>query len=141
MYPHRNNTHLPVQFTTQHLAVKTVVDYAYLSVIINSRKEILWSTKSQIRFIETVLMGFPITTLCVTENEDHTYSLLEGVEPFVALKRFTDNQLYLGETHLRCLKSLAGATYETLPDDTRVQFDNARVTVHIITGIPADNPI
>jgi uncharacterized protein with ParB-like and HNH nuclease domain len=75
----------------------------------------VWDKKKQIAFIESVLLGLPMTYLFVAPNalKSERFELVDGVQRLKTLEAFLNNELILN--HLKKLTLLNGFRFQDLP--------------------------
>ena len=95
----------------------------------------VWNRKQMDRFIESLLLGFPIPGIfLVRQQSDKRYLVLDGQQRLGTLKAF-----YKGthETKVFALSNVAeefrGLTYETLSDAQRRVLDNAFLQATVVS--------
>jgi uncharacterized protein with ParB-like and HNH nuclease domain len=75
----------------------------------------VWDKKKQIAFIESVLLGLPITPIVVAPDAtlSERFELVDGVQRLKTLEAFVNNELMLN--HLKKLTLLNGFRFQDLP--------------------------
>jgi uncharacterized protein with ParB-like and HNH nuclease domain len=75
----------------------------------------IWDKKKQIAFIESVLLGLPMTYIVVAPSALHSerFELVDGVQRLKTFEAFLNNELILN--HLKKLTLLNGFRFQDLP--------------------------
>jgi len=95
----------------------------------------VWNRPQMDKFIESILLGYPIPGIFLVKQPDKRYLVLDGQQRLTTLRRFKDG---IHETREFSLRNVAdefkGLTYKTLPDDLRRQFENTFIQAIIVTS-------
>lgn len=81
---------------------------------IEFQRKFVWDIAKQSRFIESILMGFPIPPFYLNAQPDGAYIIIDGLQRTTTLNRFLNNEFPL--TKLQSLKKLEGLTFSKLPN-------------------------
>ena len=88
----------------------------------------VWRRAQKDRFIESLLLGFPVPGIFLVEQPGKKYLVLDGQQRLTTLASF-----YAGTMKLEYVDSaFAGLTYNTLPDDVRRSLDDTFIQSIII---------
>lgn len=100
----------------------------------------VWTRPQMDRFIESLLLGFPIPGVFFVRQTDRRYLVLDGQQRLVTLREFYSG-LHRGREFAlaNVSKDFVGLTYKTLPDGLRRVLDNAFIQATIVDtdGSPA----
>lgn len=77
----------------------------------------LWDTKRASKLIESLLMNIPIPVIYLSENSEHNYEVIDGVQRLTSLFKFLDNEFSLSD--LEYMQSLKGQKFVDL--DKKIQ--------------------
>ena len=93
----------------------------------------VWNRNQMDRFIESLLLGFPIPGIMLVQQQDKRYLVLDGQQRLSTMRAFYRG-LHAGkEFALRGVSdSFKGLTYATLPVEQRRQLDNAFIQATIV---------
>ncbi len=102
-----------------------------------------WEVEQKTRFIESILLGIPIPPIFVAEDEDGVWELVDGLQrvstvlSFFGILRMEDNGIQREKNNWRLsegerVPSLEGFTYETLPNQFRLNIKRATCRVEIL---------
>ena len=86
------------------------------------QREFVWDPKKQSKFIESVLLGVPLTPFLVSEDEDGRLEIIDGSQRIRTLIAFYENQLKLRK--LNNLKIINTTKYKDLPKRSQTYFKN-----------------
>ncbi len=85
------------------------------------QKEFVWNNEKQSRFIESVLLGVPLTPFVVSEDKNYRLEIIDGSQRIRTLIAFYENRLRLNK--LDKLDKLIGAKYKDLSRRTKGYFE------------------
>lgn len=94
------------------------------------QREFVWNNEKQSRFIESVLLGVPLTPFLVSEDENHRLEIIDGSQRIRTLIAFYDDLLRLNK--LDKLDKLKGAKHKDLPKRTQGYFWNRDFKIIIV---------
>jgi len=94
------------------------------------QREFVWNNEKQSRFIESVLLGVPLTPFLVSEDEDRRLEIIDGSQRIRTLIAFYENNLRLRK--LEKLDKLNKAKYTDLPIRTQKYFENRDFKIIIV---------
>jgi hypothetical protein len=85
----------------------------------------VWTRPQMDRFIESLLLGYPIPGIFLVRQADRRYLVLDGQQRLRTLQRFYEGTVDGREFSLKNVgESLRGLTYSTLPEEQRRLLDN-----------------
>lgn len=95
----------------------------------------VWRKPQMDRFIESLLLGYPIPGIFLVKQSDNRYLVLDGQQRLSTLRFFVDG-IYGGRVF--SLDNVAdrfkGLTYKGLPDDLRRKFDNTFIQAILVAS-------
>lgn len=99
------------------------------------QRAFVWRRPQMDKFIESILLGYPIPGVFLVKQSDARYLVLDGQQRLLTLKFFRDG-IYEGrEFALKNVQDeLKGLTYKTLPDDLRRIFENTFIQAIVVTS-------
>jgi len=100
------------------------------------QREFVWNNEKQSRFIESVLLGVPLTPFLVSEDENHRLEIIDGSQRIRTLIAFYDDVLRLRK--LDKLDKLKGAKYKDLPKHIQRYFENRDFKIIIVDEAKSD---
>lgn len=86
------------------------------------QRNFVWDPKKQSKFIESVLLGVPLTPFLVSEDEDGRLEIIDGSQRIRTLIAFFENKLKL--RNLNKLENINTAKYKDLPKRSQTYFKN-----------------
>lgn len=85
----------------------------------------VWNRPQMDRFIESLLLGYPIPGIFLVRQADRRYLVLDGQQRLRTLQHFYEGTFADRAFSLRNVgEALKGLTYQTLPEDQRRLLDN-----------------
>ena len=94
------------------------------------QRNYVWDNKRASLLVESILMNVPIPVIYVSENEDSSWSIIDGLQRLYSLQRFYSNELKL--SGLEVLQELKSFTYHKLSDKARRILDNGILRIILI---------
>jgi hypothetical protein len=93
------------------------------------QREFIWSKDNQCKFIESVILGFPIPMLFVADLADGTLEVVDGAQRVSTLEAFVAGDLVL--SGLEILPSLNGFTFLDLsiPQKRKIETRPLRIVI------------
>ncbi len=91
----------------------------------------VWSEHSKVRLIESLLLGYPIPLIFLSENSDGRLEIVDGVQRITTLSSFRNDQLKLKK--LDKLTEFDGFTYSTLPLAEQRKFSDRSLRVIVLS--------
>lgn len=94
------------------------------------QRDYIWNKKQASKFIESLLLGIPVPTIFLSENEDSTFEVIDGQQRLTSLSLFWTGKLTL--TGLTTLAEYNGKKYVDLNADIKRMLSNSRTMSVII---------
>lgn len=98
------------------------------------QRAFIWKKEQMDRFIESLLLGFPIPGIFLVQQGDSSYLVLDGQQRLMTLEFFYSGELGGGQTFT--LENVAdefrGLTYRTLSDTQRRALDTTFIHATIV---------
>ena len=92
------------------------------------QRNFVWDTARKCRFIESILLGYPIPFMFFSDNDDGRCDIVDGAQRTSTLEEFLNNDLVLSD--LKKLTELNGFTFNQLPPPVQRKF--SKTTLRII---------
>jgi len=92
------------------------------------QRQFVWDTTRKCRFIESILLGYPIPFMFFSDNDDGRCDIVDGAQRTSTLEEFLSNDLVLSD--LKKLTELNGFTFNQLPPPVQRKFN--KTTLRII---------
>jgi len=97
------------------------------------QRAFVWTRSQMDRFIETLLLGYPIPGIFLVKQQDRRYLVLDGQQRLRTLQHFYEGVHDGKEFALRNVgERFKGLTYKTLPEEQRRQIDNSYFQATIV---------
>ncbi|MEO0044671.1 MAG: hypothetical protein RL329_4120 [Bacteroidota bacterium] len=90
----------------------------------------VWKAAQKSRFIESLLMGFPIPPFYLNLREDGSYLIIDGLQRTITLKEYLNNEFTLSE--LTSLKRYNGKYFKDLPTALQAKMEDRGLNVYIL---------
>ena len=97
------------------------------------QREFVWKPNKQSRFIESVLLGVPLTPFLVSEDEDNRLEIIDGSQRIRTLLAFYENKLKLRT--LKILTEIEAAKFEDLPRSLKNYIKNKDFRVIVVSHV------
>lgn len=98
------------------------------------QRSFVWRRPQMDRFIESLLLGYPVPGILLVRQTDKRYLVLDGQQRLRTLQRFIEG---VHDGHEFALKNVAdqfqSLTYKTLSDDLRRQVDDTFLQATIVS--------
>ncbi|MGL5824658.1 MAG: DUF262 domain-containing protein [Nocardioides sp.] len=97
------------------------------------QRSFVWTKPQMDRFVESLLLGYPIPSILLVRQPDKRYLVLDGQQRLRTLQQF-----YKGVHHDRVFSltnvsdEFRDLTFETLPDNLRRQINNTYIQATIV---------
>lgn len=106
----------------------------------NFQRAFRWSISQQSKLIESILIGVPLPSIFVYQNQDAKWEVVDGVQRISTIIQFMgelkdEKEIKLPSTMLeetKYLKSLKEISWKDLPAELQLDFKRARIEVKII---------
>lgn len=99
------------------------------------QRSFVWNRPQMDKFIESILLGYPIPGIFLVKQPDKRYLVLDGQQRLSTLRHFEEGIHSGREFSLRNVSDeFKNLTYKSLPDDMRRQFDNTFIQAIIVTS-------
>ena len=79
------------------------------------QRDYVYNDKQASKLVESVLLGIPIPTIYLCQEEDNTYSVIDGQQRITSLVKYLKNEFAL--SGLKELNELNGKFFKDLPKD------------------------
>jgi len=100
------------------------------------QREFVWNNEKRSRFIESVLLGVPLTPFLVSEDENGRLEIIDGSQRIRTLISFYDNVLRLRK--LKKLDQLNSAKFKDIPKKIQRYFENRDFKIIIVDEANAE---
>lgn len=90
----------------------------------------VWKPKQKSKFIESIILNFPLPPIYLNETKETTYIVIDGLQRSTALTQFYSGELEL--TGLEALPKYNGNKFKDLSETLQSKFENKKLTVFIL---------
>lgn len=90
----------------------------------------VWSREQQSKFIESIILNFPLPPIYLNETTESTYIVIDGLQRSTALKQFYKNEFAL--KGIEAVPKYNGSKFDDLPESLQSKFEDKKLTVFIL---------
>jgi hypothetical protein len=133
-----NNTSISYDYKTKDYPFEVIVtkfgdesDPESTLYVPEYQREFIWEPKRQSRFIESVLLGVPLTPFLVSEDENNRLEIIDGSQRIRTLIAFSEDRLRL--RNLEKLDKINGAKFKDLPRKLQNNINNRDFKVIVVS--------
>jgi hypothetical protein len=110
-----------------------------VSDVAGFQRKFVWKKTQMDRFIESLLLGFPIPGIFLVQQPDKSLLVLDGQQRLSTLQRFYSGELEAGRPFVleNVAEDYKGLFYETLDDEQRRTLDNTFIHATVVKYNPA----
>lgn len=87
----------------------------------------VWKKNQKSKFIESILLNFPLPPIYLNETKDSNYIVIDGLQRSTTLKEFYYGTLRLEE--LEALPKYNGLSFQELPETLQSKFEDKKLTI------------
>lgn len=132
-------TDFPVDAIVKRMVAKDIVvptfdpDFVSSSDLKGFQRRFIWTKRQADRFIESLLLGFPVPGIFLIRESDNSYLVLDGAQRLQTLESFYSGLFREKKFALSDVsEDFKGRTYTTLEPQFRRQLDNSIIHATII---------
>ncbi len=110
------------------------------------QREFVWKKQQMDRFIESILVGFPVPGIFLVEQSDQRLLVLDGQQRLTTLKFFREGKIQRKNNEGEIVESpfvlkyvsdeFSNLSYEKLPSELQRKFKNTGITSTIVRTVP-----
>ena len=103
------------------------------------QRNYVWSKKKASKFIESLLLGLPIPSVCLYKEEDNKQIIIDGFQRLESIRLFYSKKFSDGSKFalVSVNSSFEGKTIEDLDEELRLKLDDTLIHA---TVVKADDP-
>ena len=94
------------------------------------QRNFVWDNNRKCRFVESILLGYPIPFMFFSDNDDGRCDIVDGAQRTSTLEAFLNNDLVL--SNLKKLTELNGFTFKQLPPPIQRKFCNTTLRAIVL---------
>ncbi|MDR1050995.1 MAG: DUF262 domain-containing protein [Deltaproteobacteria bacterium] len=128
-----NQLRSEVDYNTRDYAIDFLVtQFKKGEFFINSdyQRKFVWDNQRKCRFIESILLGYPIPFMFFSDNDDGRCDIVDGAQRTSTLEEFLNNDLVL--TDLKKLFELNSLTFDCLPLPIQRKFNKTTLRIIVL---------
>ncbi len=111
------------QFMRQYDREQLVIDPEY-------QRNLVWKPKQKSRFIESIVLNFPLPPFYVNQQLDGRYVIIDGLQRTTALHDFINNKFALSD--LEALPSLNNLYFKDLTSPYQAKIEDKNLMLYVI---------
>lgn len=118
-------TRVNVSFNSADITIKQLSDMINdgdLNTNPDFQRDYVYKDKQASKLVESILLGIPIPNVFFCQEDDESFSVIDGQQRIVSLTKFLNNELKL--TGLEEIKEYNGLKYKDLPKDEQRKYKN-----------------
>jgi Protein of unknown function DUF262 len=102
------------------------------------QRQFVWRRYQMDRFIESLLLGYPVPGIFLVQQPDKKLLVLDGQQRLKTLEQFYDGEIYSGKQFEldAVADAFKGMTYESLAEEDRRQLDNTFIHAIVVKYDP-----
>lgn len=90
----------------------------------------IWKTTQKSKFIESIILNFPLPPIYLNETRESTYIVIDGLQRSTALKEFYEGKYAL--TGIEAMPKYNGLRFKDLPETLQSKFEDKKLTVFVL---------
>lgn len=94
------------------------------------QRKLVWKIEQQSRFIESVIMNFPLPPFYINQRKDGKYLIIDGLQRTTALYNYLQDEFEL--KGLLALPQLNGKTFSNLEAQLRAKIEDKKLLLYIL---------
>lgn len=106
---------------------------------IKFQRNLVWKIEAKSRFIESILMGFPLPPFYLNAQPNGTYIIIDGLQRTTTLNEYIKDGFALKD--LTGLKFLNGKKYSQLPLNLQTKIEDKGLNIYILKATTPSNVI
>lgn len=106
------------------------------------QRPLVWTKTQMDRFIESLLLGYPIPGIFLVQQSDRRYLVLDGQQRLKTLRAFVEGMVNKKEFSLQSVADrYKGLTFATLSPEQRRQIENTFLQATIVQASPQEGSL
>jgi hypothetical protein len=94
------------------------------------QRNLVWTNVKKSRFIESIILNFPLPPIYLNETIDGNYMIIDGLQRTTTIHQFYKGDFELNE--LQALPKYNGSAFSNLPDTLQSKFEDKKLTIFIL---------
>ncbi len=132
-YPFGDPTKVDVDIREDKMSIfQYMRDYDRKRLIIDPayQRNFVWTPDQMSRFIESILLGFPLPPFYVNQTVENKLVIIDGLQRTTTLHRFVNDEFTLKE--LKTLPDINGKKFSELPESYRAKIEDKNIQLYIL---------
>jgi hypothetical protein len=101
------------------------------------QRNLVWKQEQKSRFIESILLSFPLPPFYVNQQVDSRYIIIDGLQRTTTLHQFVNGEFAL--TGLKALKNINDKRFKDLPSGYQARIEDKNILLFVIKpSVPID---
>jgi hypothetical protein len=102
------------------------------------QRQFVWRRYQMDRFVESLLLGYPVPGIFLVQQPDRKLLVLDGQQRLKTLEQFYDGEFHSGQKFEldSVAKAFKGLSYKTLSEEDRRQLDNTFIHAIVVKYDP-----
>ncbi len=105
-------------------------DQARLIIDPEYQRNLVWKPEQKSRFIESILLSFPLPPFYVNQQIDGRYIIIDGLQRTTTLHQFVTGQFAL--TGLKALKGINDLKFKDLPSGYQARIEDKNILLFVL---------
>jgi hypothetical protein len=90
----------------------------------------VWNEENKCKFIESILLNFPLPPIYLNETKEVTYIVIDGLQRSTTLQEYYNNKFALCQ--LKALPQYNGLFFNELPESLQSKFENKKINIYVL---------
>lgn len=132
-YPFGDPTKVDVDIREDKMSVfQYMRDYDRQRLLIDPeyQRNLVWKPFQMSRFIESILLGFPLPPFYVNQTVENKLVIIDGLQRTTTLHKFVNDEFAL--TDLKTLPKINGQKFSELPDAYKAKIEDKNIQLYIL---------
>lgn len=132
-YPFGDPTKVDVDIREDKMSIfQYMRDYDRKRLIIDPayQRNFVWKPEQMSRFIESILLGFPLPPFYVNQTVENKLVIIDGLQRTTTLHRFVKNEFAL--EGLKTLPDINGKEFSELPESYQAKIEDKNIQLYIL---------
>ena len=90
----------------------------------------VWTEEKKCKFIESILLNFPLPPIYLNETMEATYIVIDGLQRSTTLQEYYNDDFVLSK--LEALPKYNGLKFSELPEKLQSKFENKKINIYAL---------
>jgi hypothetical protein len=96
------------------------------------QRNLVWKPEQKSRFIESIILNFPLPPFYVNQQKDNTLVIVDGLQRTTTLRDFLDDKNGFALSGLKTLPELNKHRFVDLPSNYQAQIEDKKLWIYVI---------